>query len=208
MEGRTGGMSDLSNVLKIDLREYFNNKAICDIATITSDGYSSAVSDDMMIVSGSMEYINENYKGFFDFSEIATENNDSFICQGQKIEGAFGNCTQICILGFGQWINFNDIITVIYENGEQEELQFSMPCGEAYERWMTIKQHGLLLSTEYRSLERGISDIAFLAERSNGVQSDKIGVYVSKCILEKCGKIKSIIFPDNEFVIVFAITLV
>lgn len=201
-------MDNPSLAKKIDLTEYYDSKIIGGIDLINNPLYKSTGMDGMMIIPKSMELVHERYKNFFLFTDNDFGKHDSFICKGQRLSGNWGVCRKIFVLGFGQWINCDDVLTVSYANGDTEELQFTMPEGLCYEWKSALKKNGLSLDTEYKFLVRGSYELAFLLSRTSGTNTEKFGVYVSECNLSKNDELKEIIFPDNEFINVFAITVI
>ncbi|MBE6799056.1 MAG: hypothetical protein E7525_04710 [Ruminococcaceae bacterium] len=196
-------------ITKVDLRKHFNAKAIGSLDLLQSGKYKNVGISGRMLVPGSLETVSAKYENCFDFADVDSGKYDNIICEGQEITGDFGCSKKIWILGFGQWIESNDVLVVTYDDGKTERSQLLVPQGVTYQSRISNKEKKIKFISEYKHVERGLCDLAFTLSRDNGSLKDKMGFFVCECLIFENGKcLKSIRLPDNDFINVFAITVV
>lgn len=186
----------MENVHKIDLTQYFNAKAIGDLSLVESDKFQNVGISDTMIVPNSLTLANETYGEIFGAPEYRNGTYDSIVCQGQRIENVSCRGDSIYLLGFCEWINSNEVLTVEYEDGTAEKCRFTMEQSNYFQKKEKWSGKGTKIMHKYLYIEIGKCDEAFWFDRYDGIDSiSRQAMCVSMCDLTEKKQIKSIIFP-------------
>lgn len=113
--------AELSEILFIDLNQFFNNNGIGSFPT---DHDVKLISTGQYFVSQDLpdKIIHiENMK--FKFPEVHDELKDNICCNGQYIEVMENNYSCIMLLGCSEWGHFIENFQIIYSDGDIESLQ-------------------------------------------------------------------------------------
>lgn len=194
-------------IRKINIKKHFNNKTIGVYENIKNMPDKDIGMIGTSILPHSFTIANDRYENVFDFNQSGELYYDNVLCQGQVIEGDFGCPKKICFLGFSQWMSSNDEITIEY-SGFCILLPLNMAECSSYYRREDVRLNPHFFLSEYKHMENGECNLAYTAKRSDGNTQNNIGVFSSECNVNCNSNIQKIILPDNEFINIFAISLI
>ena len=198
----------MENVHRINLSPYFNAKAIGELSLVESELFQNVGISDTMIAPNSFVIANKKYETYFDAPKYRNGTYDHIVCQGQRIDNISCHGDRIYLLGFCEWINSNEILTVEHGDGTSENCRFTMEQSNYYQK--KEKWSGKKMKIMHRHLytEIGTCDEAFWFDRYDGINSiSRQAMCVSVCELTKNKQISSIVLPDNELMHIFAVTV-
>ena len=177
---------------QIDLKPFMNHKVIYEKLP---EGGAEFGLDNICILKEDVKFRREERINGIDF-RFETGETDNIMCEKQSLKVG-KTIKKLHLVGFAYWGNIHDFFRIIYADGEEEMLRVGMADwshsadAEIYTRAFFKEDE---ISTAKIVLSSGqISHLVYFHLFSGEVKSDKL--------------IREIIFPDNMFLHIFAITL-
>ena len=180
--------------IQLDIKPYLNHRLIYNTPQQIEKGRTDFGLDNDYVLK-----LNLNMQESAIFNEVEFKfvfgKFDNITCEGQRLE--IGECiNKLHFIGFAYWGDTNEYFKVVYEDETEEMVEvpfndwshavFKVPwgngmCGENTE---TVK-----------------------ITMSSGASTHLVHFHHIVCDINKGKKVKEIIFPDNMFIHIFAITL-
>ena len=121
---------------------------------------------------------------------------DNIECDGQVLHIG-QNANKICFIGFFFWGKNTERVIVEFEDGIKETLRVT------FEDWTVA-------SSDEKSIFKGCSDdkvTTLFATTTKGNMIHIVNFHYAECALRHRAKVKNVIFPQNMFMHIFAVTI-
>ena len=182
----------MSDFIKINLVSLVNHKLVYDLLPTEEKEFGL---DKNCILKEDFKFKGEETINGAEFRFI-TGNYDNMSCEGQRLEVGMA-AEKLHVIGFGYWGDICENLKVVYDDGSSEIIQIVLPD------WSHSEKDDAM--TQFLCREKEIRNAKIVL--SSGRLKHLIYFHHFACGLDKNKIIKELIFPDNMFMHIFALSL-